>query len=280
MVHYPLPLPFEEQPSYAALQRMNTRLRKKLAQRVDGITLSERERYEEVIFLCFFAHSLRSSFVSNRELRQLVTTLRQENTELRHRLRQTESRAVKQTPNSWTSPNPNLGRNLAASGVEAELQATNIKLRRQLESVRQELHSSNILLEREKVDAAKRRLKSSPSPSGRERSTGRSNSTEVGGNNQAVLELKRRLVDLERQLRLERYNRSRVDEVDKFHRKAVKSKIFHSAPSSQSSRLTRRSFSADSSTSRLHTYQKPPRYATPTLMERYFVELYSFLEFS
>ena len=45
MVHYPLPLPFEEQPSYAALQRMNNRLRKKLAQRVDGITLSERERY-------------------------------------------------------------------------------------------------------------------------------------------------------------------------------------------------------------------------------------------
>ena len=45
MVHYPLPLPFEEQPSSAALQRMNKRLRKKLAERLDGITLSERERY-------------------------------------------------------------------------------------------------------------------------------------------------------------------------------------------------------------------------------------------
>ena len=221
-----------------------------------------------------FVHLFFSSFASNRELRQLVTSLRQENTELRHRLRQTESRAIKQTSTPWTSPNPNLGRNLAATGVEAELQAANMKLRRQLESLRQELHSSHILLEREKVDAAKRKLKSSSSPSGRERSAGRSNSAEIGGNNQAVSELKRRLVDLEKQLRLERYNRSRVDNADHFPRKAVKSPIIHSAPSSQASGLTRRSLSADNSTSRLQTYQKPPRYATPTLTGRYFVEFY------
>ena len=185
-----------------------------------------------------------------------------------------ESRVAKQasaTVSAWTSPNPSIAPSLsAAPTVEAELQTSNIKLRRQLESVRKELHSVNFLLERERAETAKRRLKSSGSPSGRERSTSRSNSIEVKGNSRNISELKRRVVDLERQLKLERYSKDRLDSVDQHNHR---SHLFHAVPPSKVSGLTRRSFSADTSTTRLskHSYQKPPRYATPTLTGRLFV---------
>lgn len=181
-----------------------------------------------------------------------------------------ESRVAKQTAttiSTWTSPNPNIGPSLSAFTADAELQTSNIKLRRQLESVRKELHSANLLLERERVETAKRRLNSS-SPRGRERNTSRSNSAEVRGNNQTISELKKRVVDLERQLKLERYGRGRLDNLDQRNHRSPP--IFQTVPSSQVKGLTRRSLSADTSITRLskHTYQKPPRYATPTLTGR------------
>jgi hypothetical protein len=118
-------------------------------------------------------------------LRQAVTQLRQENTELKHRLRQAESRSQKNNTGNKSS-NP-------GGAINAELAAANTKLRRQLDSLQQQLGDASNTI----VNLKMKVMKSS---------VGNDQEKEDG---KEVMELKRRLSSVERQLRIEKFENNR-----------------------------------------------------------------------
>lgn len=87
-VHFPLPLVYEEIPNVKSLQRTIKRLRQQAQQR--EILLSAPSSMRER-----FVHRNNDILMTDsyyRDIRQIDSQLRQENTELKHRLRQAESR--------------------------------------------------------------------------------------------------------------------------------------------------------------------------------------------
>jgi hypothetical protein len=146
-----------------------------------------------------------------REMRQLISQLRQENQELKHQLRQYSSRSKTQNKSSVpSSPLETSGFN----APDANLTHHNQKLKKQVDELKKQLHDLSFQLEKVKVDSAKEvakwqqkiGVKSSPSPS--TRGTKIPNSHEKDSTDSLVIiDLKKRLVTLERELRLERLSK-------------------------------------------------------------------------
>lgn len=130
-VHYPLPLAFESQPNADSLQRTVRRLRGRLAERSD-----QRDGLAEI--------------GADKDVRQIIANLRQENTELRHRLRQAESRSKVGATGGLNGP-------LIPSQAAAlnELTSANGKLRRQVDALRKELADATSLHEKQRLESLK-----------------------------------------------------------------------------------------------------------------------------
>ena len=118
-VHYPLPLPFEETPNPSALRRTISRLRRQLEQLKKG----------EVVT---------ADTSTDKEARIMVTQLRQENTELRHRLRQLQGKG-----------------NIQKDNVTSDLTIANSKLRKQVEILKKDLNEAGIAYEKLRTDTAR-----------------------------------------------------------------------------------------------------------------------------
>ena len=120
-VHYPLPLAFESPPSTESLLRSVARLRARLAGRAE------------------MQEGLESQ--PDKDVRQIIAHLRQENTELRHRLRQADSRKLSAPPGQV--------------GMVNELTAANAKLRRTVEGLRKELQEASASFEKQRAESQK-----------------------------------------------------------------------------------------------------------------------------
>jgi hypothetical protein len=100
-----------------------------------------------------------------RELRQMVAQLRQDNTELRHRMRQAESRSAKALNNSMSmnsTASLHGATGLVAQGtpsgvaaINAELATTNAKLRKQIDALKRELEQLSQAHEKLRADSAR-----------------------------------------------------------------------------------------------------------------------------
>ena len=86
----------------------------------------------------------------NRELRELLARLRQENTELKHRLRQGHHGL-----NTSTGSALGAGSSSQIASLNAEGVAANIKLRTQIDSLKKELNESSKAYNQLRVDATK-----------------------------------------------------------------------------------------------------------------------------
>ena len=196
-VHYPLPLSFEAAPNPESLQRCVARLRRRLT-----------EGFEQQGGL----DEANSGAGAEKDLRQIIANLRQENTQLRHRLRQVESRSRGASAGGSAAQG-----SAAQAGVISEITGQNAKLKRQVEALRKELSDATALHERQRLEslkelnkwklrvgaAARDRLEfysreagKSPSPA----PTGRDGGS-AGGGGGGEEALRRRVMSLEQQLR-------------------------------------------------------------------------------
>jgi coiled-coil domain-containing protein 61 len=130
-VHYPLPLAFEDIPNTDALKRTIRRLRNQHGQTDDRLG------------------TLTNS--SSDATARTVAQLRQENTELRHRLRQSESRANK----LHTKPNVPISPGQQQSPATSELALAYSKLKKQHDISRKEFNDLSIAHERLKNESAR-----------------------------------------------------------------------------------------------------------------------------
>eukprot|EP01038_Epipyxis_sp_PR26KG_P007211 gene7211-9841_t len=170
-VHYPLPLAFEDTPNYSALQRTIQRLRDKLKSALNGNDNSPNDK--------------------EKELRQIISQLRQDNTELRHRLRNLKS-PLKASP-------------ITSAGVNAELAAANTKLRKQIEALKKELHDSSLGYNKLRIESAKEVMKWKQKIG----LTGSQleNLSNKGNESHIISELRKKLLIAEKELRFERLSR-------------------------------------------------------------------------
>eukprot|EP01039_Chlorochromonas_danica_P009471 gene9471-10461_t len=132
-VHYPLPLPYEDTPNAAALQRAVKRLRNKLRAAEPA---SEKER----------------------ELRQLVTALRQENTELRHRLRHAKEAVESHAHHLPATASPR-GPSTSTSTSATRERENERRLRQQVEELSKQLTQTSQTLEQTRRDAARKEMR-------------------------------------------------------------------------------------------------------------------------
>jgi coiled-coil domain-containing protein 61 len=109
-VHYPLPLPFEDTPNPSALRRTISRLRKQLEYAKKG---------NDTVL----------DTSSDKDLRIMITQLRQENTELRHRLRQLQGKGANKQPDTATT----------------DLTIANTKLKKQVDILRKDIVEAGIV---------------------------------------------------------------------------------------------------------------------------------------
>ncbi len=175
-VHYPLPLAFEASPNADSLKRTINRLRKEIL----ALTNSNIDGNADL----------------TKDAKYILEKLRQENTELRHRLRQTESRINKtnttiSSPLSTSSVNPSL----------TEIIATNSKLRKQVESLKKDLADASIAYERLRNESTKEISKwknrsGQGNPDPLEFYTKGVNNT----NNSTVDVLRKRVIELEKEI--------------------------------------------------------------------------------
>ena len=230
-VHFPLPLSFEEVPNAIALQKTIRRLREKLKEKraADLEPVSEREKYAR--HSCILARSLSLTDLVrcvladlNRELRQIVAQLRQDNTELRHRLRHSTSTNRQSISKGGDQSQLSLSMSPGTQVlVDADYQAVGgahgnaemarevTKLRRQNQDLRRQLSDSATLVEKLKAEHARELSKWKARLGGvslvdavTARDQDRRKAEE-----QVITELKRRIVHLERELKLERMSRGR-----------------------------------------------------------------------
>jgi hypothetical protein len=242
-VHYPLPLAFEETPNVLSLQRMIKRLREKL-----------KEKMQEKIA---------PSSDKERDLRAMISQLRQENQELKHQLRQSSSRNGKQQPqNSSFSSSSSRALVTSSPGDNnqegAILTQQNHKLKKQLEDTKKQLTDLSFQLERVKVDSAKEIAKwqqkigstagSSAgrgvmTPSASPLSMHSASPKGTASDAHLIIDLKRRLVAMERELKMERLMKGQPTSHN--HRSDSRASSRSVTPSSQQDR---RALSASRST--------------------------------
>lgn len=120
-VHYPLPLPFEEIPNPSALRRTISRLRKQLDHAKKG---------NDTIL----------DTSNDKDLRVMITQLRQENTELRHRLRQLQGKGATKQPDTTAT---------------TDLTIANTKLKKQVDILRKDLVEAGVAYEKLRTDTAR-----------------------------------------------------------------------------------------------------------------------------
>lgn len=134
-VHYPLPLSFETIPNVDSLRRTIIRLRNQ----VSALTLSP-------------SNSAGMSD-DDKSIRIMLSQLRQENTELRHRLRQLESRSSKtaNAPSTSTLSSPSLS---SASPTHSS-SVVESKLRLQIDYLKKQLSDASISFNSMKSESAK-----------------------------------------------------------------------------------------------------------------------------
>lgn len=149
-----------------------------------------------------------SPLLNPRELRQLLSQLRQENQELKHQLRHS---AKGNKGERGVSPSPSSPSQTTAT---AELAAQNARLKKALDEHRREVKDLSFQLERVKIESAKEVAKwqqriGTPTPSNTS-SGGRTPSPAGGAHRlsaketQVILDLKKRLALLENELKLAR----------------------------------------------------------------------------
>ncbi len=135
-VHYPLPLSHEDGPNPESLRRTIRRLR--------GVIEAHNKEGRP------------AEFVGEKDLRAMVANLRQENQELRHRMRQAESRSVKATMNNTgLVGTASTSHGELVAKANAELVAQNGKLKKQLEACKRELAAADVNFEEMRTSAAK-----------------------------------------------------------------------------------------------------------------------------
>ncbi|RYH04936.1 hypothetical protein EON65_46065, partial [archaeon] len=186
-VHYPLPLAFEDKPNIPALKRTITRLRNKLKFQSEKATEPANER--------------------EKELNKMLHTLRQENTELKHRLRQHSQRSAGKQNTSTMSTESDHGALLDA----------NRKLRRDVEELSKQLHLTSQALEGAKVEANKQVAKYKllayngsgfqPGDSAMAGMKGSKGGRGGGEDGKLILELQQRIYRLTQELKLERLSK-------------------------------------------------------------------------
>lgn len=202
-VHYPLPLAFEEVPNAPALQRTIRRLRAKLVEKaeLEAAPASDRER----------------------EMRAIVAQLRQDNTELRHRLRHGSGAAAtggnsrRSVDNNVSSPiDPSAASPAAVAAIAAasshsnsELVKENQKLRYALDSIKLQLKQQVNLTEALKTQHAKElarlRQRSLGGVSIVDQHSPQEKAREKAEQQEAIVaEYRRKILYLERELRLQR----------------------------------------------------------------------------
>jgi hypothetical protein len=132
------------------------------------------------------------------ESRQIISQLRQENTELRHRLRQAESRILKSSP---------------PQGGLAELANANAKLRKQVESLKRDLSNVTVAYERYRVEASKElarwKAKSTSNAETLTKFQDVSRTDADKSKDDTIRNLRRRILELERNQFFERQYRSK-----------------------------------------------------------------------
>lgn len=235
-VHYPLPLAFETSPNTDSLKRTINRLRKEIL----ALTNSNIDGNTDL----------------TKDAKYILEKLRQENTELRHRLRQAESRINKtnttiSSPPSTSSINPSL----------TEIIATNSKLRKQVESLKKDLADASIAYERLRNESTKE-ISKWKSRSGQ----GSSDPLEFytkgvsNTNNSTVEVLRRRVIELEKEVTTMRKANVSTNRANTAYRSSSASKNSnmpyrqrsHTPPAAANlskqpvSRSNQRSYSADS----------------------------------
>jgi len=192
-VHYPLPLSHEETPNTESMRRTIRRLREV----VDARNKEGRP----------------AEFLGEKDLRAMVGNLRQENQELRHRMRQAESRSAKAASNSTGLGAP--VNNSELSKVNTELMAQNSKLKKQLDTCKRDLAAADANFEKMRTEAAKDvskwKVRALEGAHGASASSGAS----LGSNGSAdrldkytsntdAAALRHKILELERELKLER----------------------------------------------------------------------------
>ena len=129
-VHYPLPLLFEDVLDPVKLKRTIKKLRAALKLQPSSQTKSSDSMLHD----------------GDKTLRQVASQLRQDNTELRHRLRQAESR------NNRSSQSQTSSTSSSSRGDSAPSQASNMK---QIEALKKELYDATLSHEKFRNDSAK-----------------------------------------------------------------------------------------------------------------------------
>ena len=173
-VHYPLPLTYEDAPNGEALKRTIRRLRKRI---------NDSESVPQ------------SDMVGDKDIRKIVASLRQDNTELRHRLR-------RQGGGGKVEEEHLAGLNRTI----ADLQSTNSKQRKEIEILKKDLSRADATYQKLRTDSAKEvnRWKAKAMEPRR----GGTPSSSPGGTDRGgsanIDRMRKRIVELERELRLEK----------------------------------------------------------------------------
>jgi coiled-coil domain-containing protein 61 len=211
-VHYPLPLAFEEVPNTDSLLRTIKRLRLQIdMNKPMSVLAGSGTSYDDGHGhshndTTFMSHS--TGFddpPSSTQARNMITNLRKENTELRHRLRQAEARLTQASKpkDLFTSTSPNTHEYPRQSQVPETL-AELAKMKKQHEATKKDLQDMSIAYDRLRAQSTKEinRWKNIYSDGGTADS-----GVDVAGsgsNSSGLKELRRRVVSLEQELDHER----------------------------------------------------------------------------
>ena len=182
-VHYPLPLSYEATPNADSLQRTIRRLRNRL-QEADSVPQTD--------------------LVGEKDLRKIIANLRQENTELKHRIRRQGSGGNAKEEEHVAGLNRTI----------ADLQSANGKQRKEVEGLNKELSKADATYQKYRTEAQKEinrwKTKSLEPRRRSEVDSPRSETWAAAGADRTLTNsLRKRVAELERELRLEKLSSSR-----------------------------------------------------------------------
>ena len=180
-VHYPLPLAYEDSPNGEALKRTIRRLRKRV---------EDNEKVPQ------------SEMVGEKDLRKIVASLRQDNTELRHRLRRHGAGGKAEEEHL-----------AGLNRTVADLQNANSKQRKEIEGLKKELLRSDAAYQKLRTESAKEvnRWKAKAMEPRRGAISPAIDRASSGANDRSLTDsLRRKVAELERELRLEKLASSRT----------------------------------------------------------------------
>ncbi len=210
-VHYPLPLAFEDVPNSDGLRRTIKRLRDKLNTRANVVGISDGVSG---------GYAATDDLPSSKEARHMISNLRKENTELRHRLRQAESRIARAKKDkdlyNITGPNPKpMNASSGPSNMShAELSAEVSKLRKQYDSIKKEFTDTKIAYDRLQTTSSKeinrwKSISGLTQKNKREEASASSNGARTTSES-TVSELRRRISSLQTELENERLSHKKT----------------------------------------------------------------------